>query len=1540
MLFGENGRKQFLAGRRPGLRSGGWSWIGVAVVLWSAGTVRAQVTFAGTQFGIASESLHAPASVAADGKGNVYIADTGNNRVVEVSPSGTGYGAPVTILSGLSAPGGVASDWSGNLFISDTGNGRILKLPVTATGYGAMVTVAEGLNSPAGLALDSSSDVYVADPGDNSILEILFASGVYQAPVAIGTGFSHPMGVALDANRDVYIADTGNNRVVEAPLSSAGYVTVRGLWSSLNAPMGLGVDGAGDVYIAVNGGQEVLENPWSAGAKRFNNRVTIGTGLSAPAGVAIGVSGKVFIADAGSNQVWAVQAVGLDFGATGVGVAESSLTYNFSIGAGTVLSGVGILTQGASGNDFTDGGASTCMPQTFAIATSCGVNVSFKPMAAGARMGSVVLWGSTGSPLATAYISGVGTLPKIGFIPGTITQLGSQLSGPTGVAVDGQGDVYISDSGNNRVVELPWTGSGYGMQTVVPMNGLLNPMGLSIDGAGNLYVVSNGNDKVIYLPWTPNGFGTQSKVGSGLYGPSNVAVGANGTVFITDTLNQRLDDIPWTGNAYMQESTVGIHRAPIGVTVDSAGSLYFTDPYENQISKLVWAGTHFLDQLLIPVRGMSFPYGVATDANEDLFILDAVNNDVVMLPWNGTSYGEQITVANGFNSPSGLAIDSNGVLYVADTGNNQVVKIDMSSPGGMSYASTYLGSTSADSPQGTYLGNLGNMPISLETVSYPADFPEGTAGSDGCAAEMTLSPSAWCELAVNFTPSAVSPLLSETVTVTDDSLGIAENQQQIAVSGVSLAKASQTINFTAPAGAVYGAAPLALAATATSGLPVAFSVMSGPGTLTSNGKLLRFSGVGTVVLQAVQGGNGDFAAAAAVTVTVTVAPATLTVTPRHLTVTYGAIPASFAYSLTGFVNGDSAQIVSGAPLVSGTMNRSAAVGSYVLNATQGTLSAANYIFAFATGTLTVNPAILQVEALSQSTLYGKSYASLQWSLRGFVNGDGRSAVTGAPVLTTAANSGSAVGQYPISASLGTLNSANYTFSFLNGTLTVNPAMLTVTATNQSISYGEPVPALSYSISGFVNGDAQATTVHGSAVVTTIASQKPGAGVYALTATQGSLSAGNYSFAFVSGVLSVQKAVLQVNPANTSMTYGSAMPKFTYTMAGFVNGDSAGSAVSGLPALIGGANSRSTPGTYAIHAALGTLAARNYSFSFGGAQLTVEKALLTVTAKPASMIYGGKLPEMVLGYVGFVNGDSVSSLTGAISVATQATNSSPVGTYPIAVSLGTLDSQKYTFNFENASLSVTPAVLIVEAQAATMTYGAKVPALTYAMRGFVNGDTAAEVSGTPAMQSAASAAASVGTYPITLTAGTLKAANYTFTMVGSSVSVTKAVLAVLPGDVTMTYGSALPQLGVSFSGLLNGDTVAGAVLGTPQLATTATSSSAVGSYAVSAGLGSLAAKNYSFQFKTGTVAVTKAQLTVTASNCSMTAGGSVPVLSYTVTGFANGDTQATATGGKASLSTSASNTSKAGSYAIVTAQGSLSAKNYAFTFVNGSLTVNQ
>ena len=146
---------------------------------------------------------------------------------------------------------------------------------------------------------------------------------------------------------------------------------------------------------------------------------------------------------------------------------------------------------------------------------------------------------------------------------------------------------------------------------------------------------------------------------------------------------------------------------------------------------------------------------------------------------------------------------------------------------------------------------------------------------------------------------------------------------------------------------------------------------------------------------------------------------------------------------------------------------------YLITITAGTLSAPNYAFTtFNNGALTVTPAPLTVTANNASMVYGAAVPALTDLITGFVNGQNNSVVTGAATITTTATSTSTVAGSPylITITAGTLSAPNYTFTtFNNGSLTVTPAPLTVTANNASMVYGAAVPALTDVITGFVNG---------------------------------------------------------------------------------------------------------------------------------------------------------------------------------------------------------------------------------------------------------------------------------------------------------------------------------------------------------------------------------------------------------------------------------------------------------------------------------------
>jgi hypothetical protein len=259
---------------------------------------------------------------------------------------------------------------------------------------------------------------------------------------------------------------------------------------------------------------------------------------------------------------------------------------------------------------------------------------------------------------------------------------------------------------------------------------------------------------------------------------------------------------------------------------------------------------------------------------------------------------------------------------------------------------------------------------------------------------------------------------------------------------------------------------------------------------------------------------------------------------------------------------------------------------------------------------------------------------------------------------------------------------------------------------------------------------------------------------------------------------------------------------------------------------------------------------NFAASTGTYAQNVNPAPLVVTALSQSMIYGGALPALTASYSGFVNGDTAGSLTSAPTLTTTATASSPVGSYTISAS-GAVDPN-YTINYVPGTLSVTPATLTITAVNQAKVYGAALPVLTASYSGFVNGDTPASFTMAPTLSTTATASSPVASYAITASGAVDP--NYTISYVPGSLSVTPAPLTITAVSQSMDYGTALPVLTASYSGFVNGDTVA-SLTTAPALSTTATASSPVGSYAIMAS-GAVDA-NYMITYVGGSLTVTQA-----------------------------------------------------------------------------------
>lgn len=423
----------------------------------------------------------------------------------------------------------------------------------------------------------------------------------------------------------------------------------------------------------------------------------------------------------------------------------------------------------------------------------------------------------------------------------------------------------------------------------------------------------------------------------------------------------------------------------------------------------------------------------------------------------------------------------------------------------------------------------------------------------------------------------------------------------------------------------------------------------------------------------------------------------------------------------------------------------------------------------------------------------------------------------------------------------------------------------------------------------------------------------------------------------------QHLPLKVTVHNSARQYGAANPVFTYTITGLVNGDT----LTVTPSTT--ATAASPVGNYTITASVSGPSAPDYLIVVVDGTLSIHKAVLSISAANVAVTYGHTPPPLTAyKLAGFVNGDTAGVVSGAPILTTTVTAKTPVGSYPIGVQVGSLTAANYSFSTLSngmGGVQVYKAILSIEALSVFTTYGKTPPPLTaYRLLGFVNGDTASLVSGAPILTTTVTATTHVGSYPIQVKVGTLSAANYYFNSSAAPqgvVTVAKATLAIHAHNVNTTYGQAPPKpTAYDLVGFVNGDT-ASVVSGAPLLTTAVTSTTPVGFYQIGVHIGTLTAANYTFSTISngmGSVGVYKANLNLTANNLTMTQGSAVPPLTYTISGFVNGDTVASAVTGSPVLTTAVTSATKPGRYYIIPSNGTLTAHNYDFHAVYGILTV--
>lgn len=791
------------------------------------------------QFSFAKEAIGGsqfinPADVAVDAAGNVYVADTASNLVQEIPASCIGgkndATCVVTLPGSFSGPQGVAVDAAGNVYVADTGNGAIKEIPANCKQSDCVVELTRGLNSPEGIAVAANGNIYVADTGNNAVKEITAncASQCVQTLVEPTKlpGYNAPTALTFDKAGNLYVADTGNNRVLEltgacTTSSNCNFNTngVSGL--AFSSPRGVAVDAAGDLFVSATNDNAIVELPSGCTSAQCQQDVVFGLSGNLM-GLAIDHSGNLYVANQADSQVQMFQTHGVKFDTEPIGsTTDQTLTFLVNAigsGSGVTLASPLALTEGAKNQDFTvdPNDPGTCVSgDTIPSWENCTVHVLFTPKYPGPRRGSIALTTQTGTILAEANVYGTGVGPQVAWnnpsaTASTATQLGIGWSRPTGIAVDGAGNVFVADNFNDTVEEVP---PGCQAQQCMKTlgGGFRNPWGIAVDGADNVYVADTLDNEVKEIPAGCTSASCVETLGGNFSQPMDVAVDLNGNVYVADYQDNEVQEIPagctatdYTNKTCSPITLGGGFMQPASVAVDSAGNVYEADNNATALNEIPLScidGKNDASCVETLVGGFGKVRKMALDSAGDIYVTDAGANaanssSVQEIPVGCTTHSCVKELVSGLNVAEGLALDDAGNLYIADSYGNLALEVVRNAPPTLSFANTKVGQSSSDSPQSVEMENIGNavlnfpVPTSGLNPSVPAGFSYDASSTclqndDEAQAAATLNAGADCTLAIDFKPVKVGNNRGNVV-VTDNSLSAGSPNyatQQIAVSG-------------------------------------------------------------------------------------------------------------------------------------------------------------------------------------------------------------------------------------------------------------------------------------------------------------------------------------------------------------------------------------------------------------------------------------------------------------------------------------------------------------------------------------------------------------------------------------------------------------------------------------------------------------------------------------------------------------------------------------------------------------------------------------
>jgi sugar lactone lactonase YvrE len=723
--------------------------------------------------GAASKAeLIGPSALAVDSSGNVYIAD--GNKIREVTNDGNintiagrrtgcaiswdtcGDGGPA-IDAQLNLPQALFVDNSGNLYIADTGDDRIRLVSggnistVAGTGHvctgphftcgdGAAATLAQ-LDLPRGVVVDGSGNIYIGDTRDQRIRYVTKSSGIISTIVGSGSFCSHstgscgdggpllkaqlynPAGVKLDGSGNLYIADSLDNKIRLVTFGSTPSIStivgngVRGFAgdqgpaksAEMDVPLDLVLDSAGHLDIADSGNQRIRQ-------------VVSGT-INTVAGGSLGGDGGAPLSATLANSI----AVAWDHAGTNYYIADAA---NHRIRMVTPGSNSIISTVAGTGNMGYSGDGQSAVNATLNAPNGVAVNAAGDIFIADTG-NQVVREVNAGTGVITTVAgNGNSCFPRTGVCGDGGKAVDATMDSPTSLAVDGDGNLYIADYSGCRVRAVNTSGiintiAGTGNCNYSGDGGPGNkarvqfPYGIAADPAGNVYIADSKNNRIRCVIGATGGCGG-----------SKDAIGTIITYAFNGNPTFKGDGGPAL-KAAMQD--------PLEVALDPAGNLF------------VGGG---VDQVVRRIDALSQTVATVAGNPKD--------------PTNGGFGGDGGPALQALLNNLGLAVNSAQKLLIADTGNNRIRAVNMVPVAdrltpSLNFGSVTVGQTSQ--PMNAKLKNTGLADLPITGVNITGKNAKDFAiSSKSCVNQ--VAPDVVCSVGVTFTPKATGPRVA-TLAITD-----------------------------------------------------------------------------------------------------------------------------------------------------------------------------------------------------------------------------------------------------------------------------------------------------------------------------------------------------------------------------------------------------------------------------------------------------------------------------------------------------------------------------------------------------------------------------------------------------------------------------------------------------------------------------------------------------------------------------------------------------------------------------------------------------